>query len=73
MTICPDCEGKNVVPCVKCDGKGDKYFVPVLDIWEADCNECYGSGVSTCVMCNGVGYVAVAPPPSSDLRYRISP
>ncbi|ACH39964.1 MULTISPECIES: hypothetical protein [Citrifermentans] len=73
MTQCPECEGKKVVACAKCDGKGNKYFVPVLDIWEYDC-DCYGSGVVTCSMCNGLGYVThtemvVPSSPRVDLRY----
>lgn len=69
MTTCSECEGKKVVTCAKCDGKGDMYFVPVLDIWEADCTECYGSGVATCPLCNGLGYAAVAPPAPAEMRY----
>lgn len=69
MTTCPECEGKKVVPCAKCDGKGDKYFVPVLDIWEAACTDCYGSGVATCSVCNGLGYTALTVPASPELRF----
>ncbi len=73
MAICPECEGKKVVQCVKCDGKGNRYFVPVLDIWETDC-DCYGSGVVTCTMCNGLGYTAggelvLAPPSCAEIGF----
>lgn len=69
MTICSECEGKKIISCPTCDGAGNKYFVPVLDIWESDCTECYGSGVVTCTMCNGLGYSAIAPPACSDMRF----
>lgn len=68
MTICPECEGEKVVRCTKCDGNGNKYFVPVLDIWETDC-DCYGSGVVTCSVCNGLGELMVPSPTLAEVRY----
>lgn len=61
MSICAKCDGKRMTTCTSCDGKGNRYFVPALDIWEADCSECHGSGIILCSACFGRG---VSPAPT---------
>jgi DnaJ-class molecular chaperone len=72
MGICSDCKGKKVVTCPECGGTGNRYYVPVLDIWESDCSACFGSGLVACKVCEtsplGSGLTrrpaAWAPPPA---------
>lgn len=71
MSICPKCEGARLLTCNDCDGKGNMYFVPVLDIWESGCSECHGSGVVMCSECHGRGY-HYNPSPNSDARVAVA-
>lgn len=57
MLQCPKCEGKKTIQCPTCGGDGHRYFVPVLDFWEADCTQCYGEGTVKCPECEGHGEV----------------
>ena len=59
MSICTRCDGERMVSCTACDGKGNMYFVPALDIWESDCPECYGGGMVMCPSCSGSGLAEV--------------
>ena len=63
MATCPRCEGNKKITCPSCDGKGNKYFVPVLDFWEYDCTDCYGAGYVACPECEGRGEVLQLVPP----------
>lgn len=69
MSVCSRCEGKRLVACNNCDGKGDMYFVPVLDIWESDCSDCHGSGVVMCPSCHGRGFTQSEVVIGPDLRH----
>lgn len=51
MFVCPKCESKKTIICPTCDGDGHRYFVPLLDFWEADCAQCYGNGYIKCPDC----------------------
>jgi len=55
MSICSSCCGNRVTSCTACDGNGNRYYVPVLDIWDSDCSVCHGSGLVTCTTCHGTG------------------
>ncbi|WP_224957069.1 hypothetical protein [Geomonas subterranea] len=65
MAICKDCRDKKIVTCPECGGTGNRYYVPVLDIWESDCSVCFGSGTITCPACEENPFGAALPRPAA--------
>merc|ERR1712146_358553 len=50
--ICPKCDGKGVIPCYSCEGKG---FVMQSSGDKQQCFLCMGRGVTNCAYCQGKG------------------
>lgn len=53
---CPHCNGRGLIKCYMCWGRGGKYnaYDPI-DHW-SECVICDGTGLVTCPVCGGRGY-----------------
>lgn len=50
---CPTCEGKGVLKCHECNGRGWKAGI----LATVKCMTCDGKGMIRCANCDGKGYV----------------